>query len=87
VILSGLSVRTSFPARQTSSGAADRPTPIEAGSTANDGAAYERRHRERVAAAAASEEAAAELIQCVPPEYQWRGLDRYWRKREEREAA
>jgi len=52
-----------------------------------DGAAYERRHRERVAAAAASEEAAAELIQCVPPEYQWRGLDRYWRKREEREAA
>jgi glyoxylase-like metal-dependent hydrolase (beta-lactamase superfamily II) len=52
-----------------------------------DGAAYERRHRERVAAAASSEEAAAELIQCVPPEYQWRGLDRYWRKREEREAA
>jgi glyoxylase-like metal-dependent hydrolase (beta-lactamase superfamily II) len=49
--------------------------------------AYERRHRERVAAAAASEEAAAELIQCVPPQYQWRGLDRYWRKREEREAA
>jgi glyoxylase-like metal-dependent hydrolase (beta-lactamase superfamily II) len=39
---------------------------------------YERRHRER---------AAAELIQCVPPQYQWRGLDRYWKKREEREAA
>jgi glyoxylase-like metal-dependent hydrolase (beta-lactamase superfamily II) len=52
-----------------------------------DEAAYERRHRERVAAAATSEEVAAELIQCVPPEYQWRGLDRYWRKREEREAA
>ncbi|HEX3173957.1 MAG TPA: MBL fold metallo-hydrolase [Solirubrobacterales bacterium] len=52
-----------------------------------DEAAYEARHRERVAAAAASEEAAAELIQCVPPEYQWRGLDRYWRKREEREAV
>jgi glyoxylase-like metal-dependent hydrolase (beta-lactamase superfamily II) len=52
-----------------------------------DEAAYEHRHRERVAAAAASEEVAAELIQCVPPEYQWRGLDRYWRKREEREAA
>jgi glyoxylase-like metal-dependent hydrolase (beta-lactamase superfamily II) len=52
-----------------------------------DEAAYERRHRERVSAAASSEEIAAELIQCVPPEYQWRGLDRYWRKRAEREAA
>ncbi|MEX2447658.1 MAG: MBL fold metallo-hydrolase [Solirubrobacterales bacterium] len=48
---------------------------------------YERRHRERVAERAATPEAAAELIQCVPPEYQWRGLDRYWRKREERAAA
>jgi glyoxylase-like metal-dependent hydrolase (beta-lactamase superfamily II) len=42
---------------------------------------YERSHRERVTAAASSPEAAAELIQCVPPEYQWRGLDRYWQKR------
>lgn len=41
---------------------------------------YERRHRERVATAASSEDAAAELIQCVPPQYQWRGLDRYWKK-------
>ena len=41
---------------------------------------YERRHRERVATAAESSDAAAELVQCVPPEYQWRGLDRYWRK-------
>ncbi len=48
---------------------------------------YELRHRARVAAAAASEEAATEMIQCVPPQYQWRGLDRYWRKRAEREAA
>lgn len=48
---------------------------------------YEQRHRDRVATAASSEEAAAELIQCVPPQYQWRGLDRYWRKRAEREAA
>jgi glyoxylase-like metal-dependent hydrolase (beta-lactamase superfamily II) len=43
-------------------------------------AEYEQRHRERVAASADSE-TAAELIQCVPPQYQWRGLDRYWRKR------
>ncbi|HMC50183.1 MAG TPA: MBL fold metallo-hydrolase, partial [Solirubrobacterales bacterium] len=48
---------------------------------------YERRHRERVAAAASSEEAAAELIQSVPPQYQWRGLNRYWEKRAEREAT
>jgi glyoxylase-like metal-dependent hydrolase (beta-lactamase superfamily II) len=48
---------------------------------------YEAKHRERVAAHAESEEAAAEMIQCVPPEYQWRGLNRYWTKREEREAA
>jgi glyoxylase-like metal-dependent hydrolase (beta-lactamase superfamily II) len=43
--------------------------------------AYEQRHRQRVAEAAETPEAAAELIQCVPPQYQWRGLDRYWRKR------
>jgi len=48
---------------------------------------YETRHRERVAEASASDETAKEMIQCVPPQYQWRGLDRYWRKREEREAA
>jgi glyoxylase-like metal-dependent hydrolase (beta-lactamase superfamily II) len=47
---------------------------------------YEQRHRARVAESA-DPETAAELIQCVPPEYQWRGLDRYWRKRAEREAA
>jgi glyoxylase-like metal-dependent hydrolase (beta-lactamase superfamily II) len=46
---------------------------------------YERRHRERVAAST-DPETAAELIQCVPPEYQWRGLDRYWRKREQSPA-
>jgi glyoxylase-like metal-dependent hydrolase (beta-lactamase superfamily II) len=44
---------------------------------------YERRHRELVAEKATTPAAAAELIQCVPPQYQWRGLDRYWRKREE----
>jgi glyoxylase-like metal-dependent hydrolase (beta-lactamase superfamily II) len=47
---------------------------------------YERRHVERVEAALGPENA-AEMIQCVPPQYQWRGLDRYWRKRAEREAA
>ena len=48
---------------------------------------YERRHRERVAENASSEEAAIELIQCVPPEYQWRGLNRYWTKLAERDAS
>jgi len=52
-----------------------------------DEAAYEQRHRERVEADAETQQAAEEMIQCVPPQYQWRGLDRYWRKREEREAA
>lgn len=47
---------------------------------------YDRRHRTRIAAEADPENAAA-LIHCVPPDYQWRGLDRYWRKRAEREAA
>ncbi len=41
---------------------------------------YERRHRDRVAQSA-DPETAAELIQCVPPEYQWRGLHRYWTKK------
>jgi glyoxylase-like metal-dependent hydrolase (beta-lactamase superfamily II) len=44
---------------------------------------YERRHRERVEAAVGTE-TAAELIQAVPPQYQWRGLDRYWTKLEEK---
>jgi glyoxylase-like metal-dependent hydrolase (beta-lactamase superfamily II) len=43
-------------------------------------AEYEQRHRERVEAAL-DPETAAELIQAVPPQYQWRGLDRYWRKK------
>jgi glyoxylase-like metal-dependent hydrolase (beta-lactamase superfamily II) len=44
---------------------------------------YERRHRALVAERANTPEAATQLLQAVPPEYQWRGLDRYWRKREE----
>jgi glyoxylase-like metal-dependent hydrolase (beta-lactamase superfamily II) len=47
---------------------------------------YERHHRELVVESVGPE-TAEELIQCVPPQYQWRGLDRYWRKRAEREAA
>ncbi len=41
---------------------------------------YEARHRRLVTERADGPEEAAELLQCVPPEYQWRGLDRYWRK-------
>jgi glyoxylase-like metal-dependent hydrolase (beta-lactamase superfamily II) len=44
---------------------------------------YEQRHRERVAANA-DPQAAKQLLQALPPEYQWRGLDRYWRKKAER---
>jgi glyoxylase-like metal-dependent hydrolase (beta-lactamase superfamily II) len=40
---------------------------------------YEARHRQRVEAAA-SPETAAELLHAVPPQYQWRGLNRYWKK-------
>jgi glyoxylase-like metal-dependent hydrolase (beta-lactamase superfamily II) len=47
-----------------------------------DEAAYEARHRELVAEKVSDPEAAAELLQAVPPEYQWRGLDRYWSKRQ-----
>jgi len=45
--------------------------------------AYEARHRALVAERADSEQVAERLLQAVPPEYQWRGLDRYWRKRAE----
>jgi glyoxylase-like metal-dependent hydrolase (beta-lactamase superfamily II) len=41
---------------------------------------YERLHRKRVEAEVGPE-TGAELIQAVPPQYQWRGLDRYWSKR------
>jgi glyoxylase-like metal-dependent hydrolase (beta-lactamase superfamily II) len=33
------------------------------------------------------EETVAGILQAVPTTYQWSGLDRYWRKRAEREAA
>jgi glyoxylase-like metal-dependent hydrolase (beta-lactamase superfamily II) len=41
---------------------------------------YEQRHRAHVFESADPENA-AELIHCVPPEFQWRGLNRYWEKR------
>jgi glyoxylase-like metal-dependent hydrolase (beta-lactamase superfamily II) len=40
---------------------------------------YEHRHRLRVRESA-DPITAEVLIQCVPPEYQWRGLNRYWEK-------
>ena len=47
---------------------------------------YERRLREQVSAHADAETAAA-IMQAVPPEQQWLGLDRYWAKRAEVDAA
>ena len=41
-----------------------------------------RTHRARGVERVPDPDAAAELLQAVPPEYQWRGLDRYWRKRQ-----
>jgi glyoxylase-like metal-dependent hydrolase (beta-lactamase superfamily II) len=42
---------------------------------------YEHRHRHRIAES--TDPITSEtLIQCVPPEYQWRGLNRYWNKLE-----
>jgi glyoxylase-like metal-dependent hydrolase (beta-lactamase superfamily II) len=47
-----------------------------------DAAAFEAQLRREVAEHTGPEAAAA-LIQAVPPEQQWAGLDRYWRKRAE----
>lgn len=47
----------------------------------------QRRIREQLQAEGMGEETIAELLQAVPTAYQWPGLDRYWRKRAEREAA
>jgi glyoxylase-like metal-dependent hydrolase (beta-lactamase superfamily II) len=49
--------------------------------------AYEQRHRDLVAEHAESTDSAEELIQCVPPQYQWRGLNRYWTKLEEKSPS
>jgi glyoxylase-like metal-dependent hydrolase (beta-lactamase superfamily II) len=47
----------------------------------------ERRIREELAAEGIAGETVDELLQAVPTAYQWAGLDRYWRKQTEREAA
>jgi len=47
----------------------------------------QRRIREQLSAEGEDEEIVAELLQAVPTAYQWGGLDRYWRKKAEREAA
>ncbi|HEY7455657.1 MAG TPA: MBL fold metallo-hydrolase [Solirubrobacterales bacterium] len=49
--------------------------------------AYEQHHRARVEEGSATQAAAEEMIQCVPPQYQWRGLNRYWSKLDERQEA
>ena len=46
----------------------------------------QRRIREQLTGEGLGEETIAELLQAVPTAYQWSGLDRYWRKRAEREA-
>ncbi|MET0558284.1 MAG: MBL fold metallo-hydrolase [Solirubrobacterales bacterium] len=47
----------------------------------------QRRIRAQMGAEGLGEETIAELLQAVPTAYQWPGLDRYWTKRTEREAA
>ena len=47
----------------------------------------ERRIREELAGEGIEGETVDELLQAVPTAYQWAGLDRYWRKKTEREAA
>ncbi|HSK49301.1 MAG TPA: MBL fold metallo-hydrolase [Solirubrobacterales bacterium] len=46
-----------------------------------------RRIRTQLAAEGHGSETVEELLQAVPTAYQWRGLDRYWRKRAERQAS
>jgi glyoxylase-like metal-dependent hydrolase (beta-lactamase superfamily II) len=47
----------------------------------------QRRVRAQMEGEGLGEETIEELLQAVPTAYQWRGLDRYWRKRAEREVA
>jgi glyoxylase-like metal-dependent hydrolase (beta-lactamase superfamily II) len=47
----------------------------------------ERRIRAELAAEGIEGDTVDELLQAVPTAYQWAGLDRYWRKKAEREAT
>jgi glyoxylase-like metal-dependent hydrolase (beta-lactamase superfamily II) len=47
----------------------------------------QRRIREQLSAEGHGKDTVEELLQAVPTAYQFGGLDRYWRKRAEREAA
>jgi glyoxylase-like metal-dependent hydrolase (beta-lactamase superfamily II) len=47
----------------------------------------ERRLREQLSGEGMGTDTVEELLQAVPTAYQWGGLDRYWRKKAEREAA
>jgi len=47
----------------------------------------ESRIRRQLAEEGIGEETVDELLQAVPTAYQWSGLDRYWRKKAEREAT
>jgi hypothetical protein len=50
---------------------------------ATDAEGFERVMRERIAGEV-DPEARDSLLQAAPPEQQWAGLDRYWRKRASR---
>jgi glyoxylase-like metal-dependent hydrolase (beta-lactamase superfamily II) len=51
-----------------------------------DEATYEADLQKRIAAHLNDPEATEEMFQAVPTAYQWSGLERYWRKKAEREA-
>ena len=52
-----------------------------------DEATYEADLQKRIAAHLADAEATEEMLQAVPTAYQWSGLDRYWRKKAERDGG
>ncbi len=52
-----------------------------------DEATYEADLQKRIAAHLDDPEATEEMFQAVPTAYQWSGLERYWRKKAEREGA
>jgi glyoxylase-like metal-dependent hydrolase (beta-lactamase superfamily II) len=47
----------------------------------------QRRIRQQMTAEGLGENTIEELLQAVPTAYQWRGLDRYWKKRSERQTG